>query len=176
MITPNHLSVLGIIHTAISVLAIVFAVIALLRDGKINPLNTMGRLYIIFTVVACLTSLPIMKTGHFTPAHGLAIIILVLIPIGVYAKKIKFLGKGAEYVQTIALSTTILFSMVPTTVESLTRLPISHPIADGPNAPVIQMGLLTFFVLYLAGVIYQVIKIRAKNKSNQTPDSALGIV
>ncbi|WP_183577935.1 hypothetical protein HDF18_10385 [Mucilaginibacter sp. X5P1] len=174
MITPNHLSILGIIHTAISVLAIVFAVIALLRDGKINPLNTMGKLYIYFTVAACLTSLPIMKTGHFTPAHGLAIIILVLIPIGLYAKSIKFLGKNADYVQTIALSTTVLLSMVPTTVESLTRLPISHPIADGPNAPVIQMGLLIFFVLYVIGVVYQVIKIRAAKKSK--PGNTLGVV
>jgi hypothetical protein len=115
-----------------------------------------------------------MKTGHFTPAHGLAIIILVLIPIGLYAKSIKFLGKSADYVQTIALSTTVLLSMVPTTVESLTRLPISHPIADGPNAPVIQMGLLIFFVLYIIGVVYQVIKIRAAKKSK--PGSTLGIV
>ncbi|SDS45322.1 hypothetical protein SAMN05216490_1179 [Mucilaginibacter mallensis] len=172
MIPPNHLSILGIIHTAISVLAIVFAVIALLRDGKINPLNTMGKLYIYFTVAACLTSLPIMKTGHFTPAHGMAIIILVLIPIGVYVKSIKFLGKSTDYVQTIILSTTILLSMIPTTVESLTRLPISHPIADGPNAPVIQMGLLIFFVLYVIGVVYQVIKIRAakKSKPGSTPE------
>lgn len=174
MITPNHLSILGIIHTAISVLAIVFAVIALLRDGKIDPLNTMGKLYIYFTVVACLTALPIMKTGHFTPGHGLAIIILILIPVGLYAKSIKFLGKSTDYVQTIALSTTIFLSMVPTTIESLTRLPISHPIADGPNAPVIQIGLLTFFVLYLIGVAYQVIKIRAAKKSR--PGGTLGVV
>jgi uncharacterized membrane protein len=173
MFTPNHLSILGIIHTAISVLAIIFAVIALLRDGKIVPKNTMGKLYIYFTVAACLTSLPIMKTGHFTPAHSLAILILVLIPIGLYAKSIKFLGKSADYVQTIALSTTIFLSMVPTTVESLTRLPISHPIADGPNAPVIQMGLLIFFVLYVIGVIYQIIKIRSSKKSK--PDSTVGM-
>ncbi|MDB5088856.1 MAG: hypothetical protein JWR09_2850, partial [Mucilaginibacter sp.] len=57
---PNHLSILGIIHTAISILAIFSALYALLRDGKISPSNGRGKLYILLTVITCITSLPIM--------------------------------------------------------------------------------------------------------------------
>jgi len=163
---PNHLSVLGIIHTAISIFAILFAIAALLQAGKISPANLIGKLYIIFTVVACLTSLPIMKTGHLTPAHTLAVIILVLIGIGLYAKSIPFIKNAADYVQIIALSTTLFLSMIPTTVETLTRVPMSHPIADGPNDPKIQMGLLVFVVLYVAGTTYQLLKLRKFKKDN----------
>lgn len=40
---PNHLSILGIIHTAISVIAIIVAVYALLRDGKTSAKKAKGE-------------------------------------------------------------------------------------------------------------------------------------
>jgi len=161
---PNHLSVLGIIHTAISILAIIFAIIALLRYGKITPKTFFGLGYIWLTVLTCLTALPIMKTGHPTPGHYLAVIILILIPIGVYANKIPGLKKAADYVQIIAISTTLFLSMIPTTVETLTRLPINHPIASSPADPKIQVGLTAFAVIYLFGVTYQLLKLRKTKK------------
>jgi len=61
---PNHLSIPGIIHTAISIIALFVAFYALYRDGQINPSNGHGRLYIWLTVITCVTGFPIMKTGH----------------------------------------------------------------------------------------------------------------
>jgi len=165
---PNHLSLLGIIHTAISILAIVFAIAALIRYGKINPADLPGKLYIILTVLTCLTALPIMKLGHPTGGHFLALIILVLIPVGLYAKSIPLLKKQSDYVQIIAMSTTLFLSMIPTTVETLTRVPISHPLAYGPTAPIIPLCLAIFLVLYIAGTSYQILKSR-KNKK-KLPD------
>jgi len=172
---PNHLSVLGIIHTAISILAIIAALIALALYGKLSPSKFFGQAYIWLTVLTCLTALPIMKTGHPTPGHFLAIIILVLIPIAIYANSIPLLKKIGPYVQIFLLSTTLFLSMIPTTVETLTRLPISHPIADGPNDPKIQTGLLIFVVLYVVGVTYQLFKLRRSKKkaSGTTPDMAV---
>lgn len=163
---PNHLSILGIIHTAISILAIIAAIVALLRYGKLSPANMPGKLYIILTVLTCLTALPIMKLGHPTAGHFLAIIILFLMPIGLYAKSIPLLKKQAAYVQTIAISTTLFLSMIPTTVETLTRVPISHPIASNPNDPIIQMGLTIFLILYVVGTSYQLFKLRKTKKTS----------
>jgi hypothetical protein len=167
---PNHLSTLGIIHTAISIIALLAAYYALFRDGKINPANGRGKIYIVLTVITCLTSLPIMKTGHLTAGHYLAVIILVLLPVGIYIKNVRVLGKSAEYLQIIVMSSTLFFSMIPAVVETLTRLPISHPLADGPNSPGVQMGLMGLVVLYFAGVLYQLLKLRSRRKKNtQTP-------
>ncbi|MDB4924011.1 hypothetical protein [Mucilaginibacter sp.] len=170
---PNHLSILGIIHTAISILALLAAFYCLFRDGKITPLNGSGKLYILLTAITCLTAFPIMKTGHFTAAHGVAIVVLILLPIGLYAKAIRALGKSAAYIETIAMSTTLFLSGIPTIVETLTRLPISHPIASGPNDPIIQKGLMVLVVLYTVGIAYQLYKIWKKKKSAQTPDSTV---
>ena len=161
---PNHLSPLGIFHTAVSIIAIIVALYALLRDGKINPTNGRGRLYILLTVITCLTALPIMKTGHFTQAHVLAVIVLIVLPIAVYVPSFKFLGKSAAYIQVFLMSLTLFFSFIPAIVETLTRLPMSKPIADGPNSPVIQTGLMSLVGLFVVGVIYQFIKIRSRQK------------
>ena len=173
MITPNHLSILGIIHTIISVIALFVAFYALYRSGKLDPATGPGKWYILLTVVTCVTGFPIMKTGHFTPGHYVAIIVLVLLPLGVYARQLRIFGKLADYMQVIFLSTTLFLSLIPAIVETLTRLPISHPIADGPNAPLIQNGLTVLFVLFLAGVIYQLVKLKKLKKTATTPDSTI---
>ncbi|MES2274657.1 MAG: hypothetical protein V4592_01460 [Bacteroidota bacterium] len=172
---PNHLSTLGIIHTAISILALLVALFALLRDGKISPVSGPGKLYILFTVITCLTALPIMKTGHPTPGHPLAIIILVLLPVAIYAKSIKIFGKVADYAQTIIMSFTLFLSMIPATVETLTRVPISHPLAASDQDPLVKMGLGIVFTIFLVGVIYQVLKLKAKRKNIQAPDNSINL-
>jgi hypothetical protein len=83
---PNHLSILGIIHTAISILALVAAFVALFQTGIIDPVQRAGRAYVILTVIACLTAFPIMRTGHFGPGHVLGVIVLVGLVIAIYAR------------------------------------------------------------------------------------------
>lgn len=157
---PNHLSSLGIIHTIISILAIIVAFIALARDGKINPRNGLGRGYIVLTVLTCLTSFGIMKTGHFTPAHTLSVLVLILLPIAIYARSIKFLGTAGEKVETIIMTATLFLSFIPAVTETLTRLPLSGPIAINQDAPIIKMILLGLLVIFTIGTFYQVRKLR----------------
>jgi len=173
MITPNHLSVLGIVHTAISILAILAAFYALFRSGKINPSAGPGKWYTWLTILTCVTGLPIMRFGHPTAGHYLAIIILLLLPIGIYARRMRFLGKLGEYIQVVAMSTTLFLSCIPLIVESLTRLPISHPIAYGPDDPLLKNALTGLLILYAIGVIYQIIKLRTKSKTPPSLNSAV---
>jgi hypothetical protein len=62
------------------------------------------------------------------------------------------------------MSLTLFFSFIPAIVETLTRVPISRPIANGPNDPLIQKGLLTLVIVFIIGVIYQLIKLRSRQK------------
>jgi hypothetical protein len=173
MITPNHLSILGIVHTAISILAILFALYALFRSGKIDPVSTPGKRYVWLTLLTCITGLPIMRFGHPTAGHYLAIIILILLPIGIYARRMRFLGKAGEYIQVFIMSTTLFLSCIPLIVESLTRLPISHPIAYGPDDPLLKNALTGLLVVYAIGVIYQLIRVRTKHKTPPSFNSAV---
>lgn len=170
---PNHLSPLGIIHTAVSIIALFVAFYCLFKDGRILPSNNRGKLYVVLTTVTCLTAFPIMKTGQFTGAHGLGVLVLVLLPLGMYATYIKFFGKAAQYFQVAIMSTTLFLSFIPAIVETLTRLPISHPIATGPDDTIIKTGLLTLFLLFILGVIYQLRKLRISQRAVASIDSAI---
>lgn len=172
---PNHLSLLGIIHTVISVLAIIIAIIALFRYGKINPATSTGKLYVLLTVITCLTGFPIMKNGHPSAGHVLGVIILVILPIAVYARSIRFFGKGADYIQIILMSLTLFFSMIPATVETLTRLPIDQPIASGPDSPMVKMWLGIWFILYLTGTLYQLVRLRKQKKAAIAPGGSINL-
>jgi len=155
---PNHLSTLGIIHTAISIIAILVAFYAVYREGKIDPLSGFGKLYIWLTVLTCVTGFPIMKTGHLSGGHFIAILIVILLPLGIYAGRI--FGKAAAYVQVIILSATLFLSLVPAVIETLTRLPINSPIASGPADPIVKTGLAILFALFIVGVVYQIFRLR----------------
>ena len=47
------LTQLGVIHTAISLIAVSAGLIALFRDKEISPRNGVGKIYIIATVLTC---------------------------------------------------------------------------------------------------------------------------
>ena len=49
------LTTLGVIHTAISLIAVAAGFIALIRDKEISPRNRVGQVYVIMTVLTCLT-------------------------------------------------------------------------------------------------------------------------
>jgi uncharacterized membrane protein len=157
---PNHLSNLGIFHTVISILAIIFGVIAIVRDGKINPKNGIGKWYIILTIATCLTSFGIMKTGHFTPAHGLSILVLVLLTIGIYARSIWKKGTRGATAEIIILSLTLFLSFIPAITETLTRLPIAQPIAENQDASIVQMSNLGLAIVFTLIIIFQIRKAR----------------
>ena len=163
MTGPNHLSILGIIHTIISVIALVLGLLALIQNGKIDPSSSTGRAYIWLTIITCITGFPIMKTGHFTGGHYLGLLIIVLLPIGIYAHRI--FGKAAGYVQVVIMSTTLFLSFIPAIIETLTRLPMSHPLATGPADPIIQKAISALLLVYVVGVLYQLMKLRMTQKA-----------
>jgi CDP-diglyceride synthetase len=166
---PNHLSILGGFHTIVSVLAIFIAFYALYHKGKINPAFDAGRLYAIFTVIGCLTSLPIMKTGHPTQEHVVAVIILVLLPTAIYARSIRLFRRNADYVQTVFMSTTLFLSLIPAIIETLTRLPPDDPLASDSDSFIVKILLLILFILYVMGVTYQVSKIKSRKRIFKKP-------
>jgi hypothetical protein len=162
---PNHLSLLGIIHTAISILALVAAFYALIAAGIVDPQSRAGKFYLWLTVATCITGFPIMRTGHFGPAHALGVMVLVILAIAVFAKQLRVFGGLWIYVQTALMTFSVFLSLVPAVNESFTRLPVSNPIASGPDDPLVKQWLGILLVVFLAGVVWQLIWLRARRKN-----------
>jgi uncharacterized membrane protein len=155
------MSVLGIIHTVLSLPPIVFGVWGFLRDGRIDPATRVGRLYLLGMVASIVTSFGLSRAGGFNPGHALGILALVLMAGAVLAPRLGWLGNGAPYVRTLSLSASFLLLLIPGIVETLTRLPSGQPLATGPQSPAVQGCLLTVLVLFLSGTAWQVRRLRA---------------
>ena len=150
------LTPLGIFHTILSLFAVAAGFIALLRDGRISLENRTGRVYIIATVITCLTALGIFQHGGLNRAHGLAIVTLVVLAIAWVAGHSSAFGRASRYVETVGYSATFLFNLIPGITETSTRLPPGAPLVPNADAPALQAATGVLLVLFIIVAVLQV--------------------
>lgn len=157
------LTPLGIVHTAISIVALVAGAVSLIRNKEISTGTKVGRLYVITTILTCLTGFGIFQHGGFGKPHALGIITLAVLGVAYLAGK-RRLGGLSPYIATVCYSLTYFFHLVPGITETTTRLPVSQPLASGPDDPHIQAAIGICFVLFLLGATLQVFRLRGHLK------------
>jgi uncharacterized membrane protein len=160
------LTPLGTFHTAISLIAVGAGLVALVRDKAITGKNLVGKVYVVTTIITCLTGFGIFQHGGFGKAHVLGIITLVVLGIAVLAETFRVFGRASRYVATVSYSATFLFHMIPAITETATRLPPGAPLAAGPDVPALQAASGALFVAFLIGATLQVLRLRAQGRQN----------
>jgi cbb3-type cytochrome oxidase subunit 3 len=158
------LSHLGIFHTIIGVVAIIAAIISLIKSAKIDLSKVTGKIYFYCTLITSLTALGLSSVKGVNPGHILAFLIVVLISVAyfLYAKK-----KGnnrSRFIENFFLSFSFFLSLIPTVNETFSRVPVGHPLAKGPTDPLIGKTLLLLFILFIASSILQFRKQKRVNK------------
>ena len=161
------LSNLGIFHTIIGITAIIAAVISYIRFGKINVSHSTGKIYFYTTVVTSLTALGISKHGGFNAGHIFALFIVVLVVIAYLLHLRKPGNTKVRFFENFLLSFSFFLSWVPTVNETLTRVPVGHPLAKAPTDAIIAKALLVILILFIAGSVYQFITQRKINRTFQ---------
>lgn len=159
------LSNLGIFHTVIGVIAIGGALTSLAKFGKINLAELSGKIYFYGTLITSLTALGISKLGGFNPGHAFSVFIIILVVIASYLFYKRKGNNRARYFENFFLSFSLFLSLVPTVNETLTRVPVGHPLAKGIADPLIAETLLVFLVLFIGGSVYQFIRQLKINKN-----------
>lgn len=149
------LSILGIFHTVIGVVAIVVAITGFIKNGKIDLGQITGKVYFYFTLVTSLTALGLSKHGGFNPGHIFALFIVVLICAAYFLYIKKQESRRARFFENFLLSFSFFLSLIPTVNEIFTRVPLGHPLAKAPTDPIIGQTLLVLFVLFLIGSVFQ---------------------
>jgi uncharacterized membrane protein len=155
------LTPLGVVHTIISLIAVGAAIVALARDGRLAFGNRVGRVYVIATVLTCVTGLPIFQHGGFGPPHALALLTLAVLAIVAVAAKTPLFGAWSRYVEVLGLSLTVFFHWVPAVTETSSRLPAGAPLTTGPDDPRVQAAVGAGFVVFLVGAFLQWRRLRA---------------
>jgi hypothetical protein len=151
----NPLSTLGIIHTAISLAPVIAGLYGFARYGAIVPATRSGRIYVATIVLAVLTSAGLSSTGGFNEGHALGIVTLLAIGGSLAIDRLAFVGRLKPYLTTLSFSFSYFLLIVPAIAETLKRLPVSQPLASGPESPIVQTTLLVWLVIFLSGVSLQ---------------------
>jgi len=158
------LTPLGVIHTAISLIAVAAGLIALIRDKEISPRNMLGKTYVITTVITCLTGFGIFQHGGFGKPHTLGIITLIVLAVAYVAGYTKLYGRLSPYIETVSYSATFLFHLIPGITETTTRLPLGAPLLPNADAPALQAATAVLLVAFLIGATLQVLRLRARRR------------
>jgi len=162
------LTPLGTIHTAISLIAVAAGLIALVRDKEISPRNRVGQVYVIMTVLTCLTGFGIFQHGGFGNPHVLGIVTLVVLVVAAVAGYTRLYGRASPYVETVSYSATFFFHWIPAITETSTRLPLGAPLVANAEAPELQAVTGALFVVFLIGATLQVRRLYARPRQPVT--------
>ncbi|MFZ6682062.1 hypothetical protein [Undibacterium sp. Tian12W] len=161
---PHPLSPLGIAHTAISLLPVVAGLYSFIRYRAIDTGRRSGQVYLAGLAVSVFTAFGLSSSGGFNPGHALGILALLAAFGSLLVTRLSFLGRLRPYLATFGLSFSFFLTMIPGTVETLTRLPVAHPLASGPESPIVRMTLLVWVVSLLLGFALQARAIRLRHR------------
>ena len=157
------LSVIGIFHTLFGLFALVSAGYLIVKYHHIDIKRGLGKLYVLSTAVTAVTSLFVFNHGGFNIAHGLAILTLLALLVGLLLSWFKLFGKFTVYLQLSAMSSTLLFHLLPAATEVMTRLPLDKPLVSSLDDPLLQKTFLVILVLFLIMLLWQLLWLKRKN-------------
>jgi len=156
-----NLTPLGIVHTAISLVALLAGLVELVRTGEIDPRTSLGKVYLVTTLLTCLTALGIFRHGGFGPPHALAVLTIACLAVGGMAAYTRNFGRASTPARLVAMSSTFLFSLIPAITETATRLPAGAPLVASADAPILGRIFGVLFLLSVIGVAFQLRRARA---------------
>src|SRR5471032_1791133 len=122
------LTQLGIVHTLISLVAVVAGLACFIKAGRIDPTATAGRVYIVTTILTCVTGFGIFAHGGFGKPHVLGILTLLVLGVAWLARSDRVFGRSSAAVEVVSFSLTFFFHMIPGITETTTRLPLGSPL------------------------------------------------
>ncbi len=152
-----EMTLLGWFHTVLGIAAILIGFYTVAKDKVIAWEVQSGKIYIILTFIVAATALMIYNQGGFGIAHILAVLTLVALAGGFIMERFSLFGSVSKYFQAIGYTSTLLFHMIPAITDFLLRLPVGDPFVDSFDNPLITNFHLAFLVIYLAGLITQII-------------------
>ncbi len=146
---------LGWFHTAMGIVAILSAIVALAKHKEITLETRSSQIYLVTTLITAGTALAIFQHGFFGPAHVLAVMTLAALAVGTVAATTNIFGKLSRYLQAFSYTATLLFHAIPAVTDGLMRLPVGDPILTSIEDPILKMCYLGLLIAFLIGVSLQ---------------------
>jgi hypothetical protein len=153
------ISALGWIHTLGSLPAIPLAAYMFIRHGRIVPRSVPGLCYLVSMLIGGLTVFLVAKQPV---SNIIGVITIALLAAGYGVGHVTWLGRARVYLETVFLSLTAFFLMVPTVSETLRRVPDGHPFVTDLQSPVLLGAQASIALALVIGLTAQMIHLRRR--------------
>lgn len=153
----ENISPLGFFHTFIGILALLSGFTVLWKNKSMSYKPTLGKVYLFSTFITAVSSLMIFKHGSFNIAHALGVLTIAAVIVGIFIEKIVLFKSLNKYFVNLCYSSTILFHLLPTATEILTRFPKHAPFVTSIEEPLVQKTFLVILIFFLIGLIIQML-------------------
>lgn len=161
---PHPISTLGAAHTLISLVPATVGLYSFVRYRGIDPATPTGKIYLGGLLLAVLTSFGLSSSGGFNAGHALGILALLAVSGALLVSRVRWLARAQPYLTQLGFAFSFFLMWVPGIAETLTRLPVSHPLADGPQSPLVRGALGAWFAVFLVGAALQQFWIRSRQR------------
>lgn len=152
----------GGFHTAVSLVSLFAGLYGLARYGEIRYANPGGRLYVLVTIVTCVTGFFIVRHGGFSEAHALGIATLVVLAAAWVADRGAPNRGTRRCVAALGYTLTVFFHFIPGFNETLTRIPVGAPLVSGPRDPVLLALVGVTFAVFVVIGAWQAWRLRGR--------------
>jgi hypothetical protein len=160
MILGMSLHTFVLVHTAISIVAIIAGFIVMFGMLKSTRPGGLTALFLLLTILTSATGflIPPLVSDKLLPSHiigGLSLGLLLIACIALYAMK---LSGGWRWIYVVTALLALYFNTFVLVIQSFLKIPALTALAPGnpPAGPVfavVQGVVLVFFVLMIIGVV-----------------------
>jgi len=161
---PHPISSWGAVHVLASVVPAVSGLYSFVRYGGIDSATTAGRVYLGGLLLSVFTSFGLSSTGGFNAGHALGILALSAIAGALLAPRFSMLSRAQPYLSQFGFTFSFFLLWVPGINETLTRLPVAHPLATGPDSPVVRGALAAWLAVFVLGAAWQSLRLRSQRR------------
>jgi hypothetical protein len=160
MILGMSLSTFVLVHTVISIVAIVAGIIVMFGMLKSTRPGGLTAIFLLLTILTSATGflIPPLVSDKLLPSHiigGLSLLLLLIACIALYAMK---LSGAWRWIYAVTALLALYFNCFVLVIQSFLKIPALTALAPGnpPSGPVfgvVQGIVLVFFVLMIIGAI-----------------------
>ncbi|MDN7855349.1 hypothetical protein QZM81_05970 [Burkholderia cepacia] len=158
---PHPISSLGAVHTIVSLVTVAAGLYSFARYRRIESTTQSAKIYVAGMVVSVFTSFGLSSTGGFNIGHALGIVALLATLGGLLAARTKAVTPARLYLSQFAFTFSFFLLLVPGINETLTRLPAGHPLANGPDSPIVRGSLAAWLGVFVLGAMLQFVWLRS---------------
>ena len=160
MILGLSLSTFVLVHTVISVIAIVAGVIVMFGMLKSTRPGGLTAIFLLLTILTSATGflIPPLLTDKLLPSHIIGLLSLVLLLIACIALYAMKLSGSWRWIYAVTALLALYFNVFVLVIQSFLKIPALTALAPGnpPAGPVFAVAqgvVLVFFVLMIIGAI-----------------------